>query len=312
VSAEAGTGLVLVADDSLVIRAWLRRELEGHGYQVIEAVDGEEALRTCREKAPDVVLLDVEMPKLDGHAVLAQMKRDVDLAGIPVVFCTGRTTTDDVVEGLRLGAHDYLRKPFEGPEVLARVGAALRVKNLQDQLRMRNAELERMSRNDMLTSLPNRRHLQEHLVAECASSRRHGHPLAVLMVDADQFKSINDTRGHVTGDEVLRALATRLRDACRPEDVAGRWGGEEFLVIAPHTDLDGAVALGEEIRTGVSNDAVAVTDGPPLRVTVSVGAATSAVGDLELLLRNADAALYDAKAAGRDRVRAWSDEGDAD
>jgi two-component system cell cycle response regulator len=151
---------VLVAEDSLVIRAVLVEQLQSRGYRVIEAGDGEQALAACRREQPDVVLLDVEMPHLDGHGVLAQIKADPRLADIPVVFVTSRVTTEDVVDGLRLGAHDYLRKPFEPSELLARVHAAVRNKALQDELRLRNAELELASRTDALTGLRNRRHLE--------------------------------------------------------------------------------------------------------------------------------------------------------
>ena len=136
------------------MRSMLRLLLEDEGYRVVEAVDGEEALSACGEHGPDVVLLDVEMPKLDGHGVLAAMRSSPELADIPAVFLTARATTEDVVEGLRLGAHDYLRKPFEPAELLARVSAALRVKTLQDQLRQRNIEPSAISRTDALTGLP--------------------------------------------------------------------------------------------------------------------------------------------------------------
>jgi PleD family two-component response regulator len=187
---------ILVADDSLVIRSVLRKQLQEHGHVVTEAVDGEDALRAIRDETPDVVLLDVEMPKMSGHAVLAELRSNPATAHIPVVFLTARATTADVVEGLRLGAHDYLRKPFEPAELLARVSAALRVKRLQDELRIRNIELEASSRTDALTGLPNRRHLQEQLAAAASASRRHGGSVAVLMVDVDHFKRVNDRLGH--------------------------------------------------------------------------------------------------------------------
>jgi diguanylate cyclase (GGDEF)-like protein len=292
--------LVLVAEDSLVVRTLLRRQLEHHGYRVVEAVDGEEALSVCREHGPDVILLDVEMPKLDGHGVLAALQRSPELADIPVVFLTARTTTEDVVEGLRLGAHDYLRKPFEAAELLARVSAAVRVKTLQHQLRQRNIELSAISRTDALTGLPNRRELQERLIALASAARRYHQQSAVLMVDVDHFKAVNDTRGHEAGDLVLRAVANRLRAACRTEDSAGRWGGEEFLVIAPMTDLAGGARLGERIRSSVGAAVVPVGDGADIDVTVSVGVAAGEGGDD--VLAEADAALYAAKRAGRNRV----------
>ena len=297
---------MLVAEDSLVVRTLLRRQLEEYGHRVVEAGDGEEALTVCREHGPDAILLDVEMPKLDGHGVLAALQASPELADIPVVFITAHTTTEDVVEGLRLGAHDYLRKPFEPAELLARISAAVRVKTLQDQLRQRNSELDAISRTDALTGLPNRREMEERLVATASAARRHHHSSTLLMVDVDHFKSVNDTRGHEAGDVVLRAVATGLSDVCRAEDSAGRWGGEEFLVIAPMTDLTGGMRLGERIRSRICDTAVPVEDGPPVEVTVSVGVASGDAG--EALLAEADAALYAAKRAGRNRVLSVGEE----
>jgi diguanylate cyclase (GGDEF)-like protein len=268
---------------------------------VIEAVDGEEALLMCRAEHPDVVLLDVEMPKLDGHGVLVALRADPVMADIPVVFLTGRTTTEDVVEGLRLGAHDYLRKPFEPAELLARVSAAHRVKTLQDQLRQRNAELDAMSRTDALTGMPNRRHMQDQLLATGSAMMRHGQQIGILMVDVDHFKAVNDSVGHGGGDKVLRAVAQRVTACCRTEDVAGRWGGEEFLVVCPFTDREAVAALGERIRAKVADESVPLDDGLTLVVTVSVGAASGS-GDIDTLVRRADTALYAAKDAGRDCV----------
>ena len=301
-SLESTSARVLVADDSLVIRSVLRRQLESYGHVVMEAVDGVEALRACRTDPPDIILLDVEMPNLDGHGALVQLRDDPLTADIPVVFLTGRSSTDDVVEGLRLGAHDYLAKPFEPAELLARVSAALRVKRLQDELRVRNAELEALSRTDTLTALPNRRHLQERLVEAIAWAVRHDGHVAVLMIDVDHFKRINDRFGHDAGDAVLREIASRLAAACRTEDVAGRWGGEEFLVVAATTDAAGGAQLGERLRHGVAASGITVPgqDGP-LEVTVSIGVA-SGTSDVDDLLRRADGALYESKAGGRDRV----------
>jgi diguanylate cyclase (GGDEF)-like protein len=291
---------VLVADDSLVIRSVLRKQLEDYGHEVTEAVDGVEALRLVRERAPDIILLDVEMPNLDGHQVLAELRLHPETAEIPVVFLTGRSSTEDVVEGLRLGAHDYLGKPFEPAELLARVSAALRVKGLQDQLRARNAELEAISRTDALTGLPNRRHLQERLASTAAASRRQESPMAVLMVDVDHFKSVNDRFGHDAGDVVLKDVAATLHSACRGEDVAGRWGGEEFLIVAGTTAIDGAAVLAERVRRAIASAPVQVGD-CSLEVTASIGVA-SGDGDIDELLRRADAALYEAKGGGRNRV----------
>lgn len=296
-------GTILVADDSMVVRAVLRRQLETDGHTVVEAVNGEEAIDACREYHPDVILLDVEMPVLDGHATLARLKADPQLKDIPVVFLTGRVDTADVVNGLRLGAHDYLRKPFEANELMARVSAALRTKWLQDELRARNAELDRVSRIDMLTNIYNRRHLDEHLRAVISAARRHDRSVGVLIVDIDHFKNVNDEHGHLAGDAVLREVAARLQQAMRTEDALGRWGGEEFLAVLTDTPPEGVRVMAERLRQVVAAAPFTLDDGSQIRVTVSVGH-TNGREDAEVLVHRADDALYVAKAEGRNRVAA--------
>jgi len=292
---------VLVADDSLVVRTLLRRQLEEQGHSVIEAVDGEDAIRQVREQHPDIVLLDVEMPNLDGHGVLQRLQADPEHADIPVVFLTARTTTEDVVEGLRLGAHDYLSKPFEPAELVARVSAAIRVKTLQDELRQRNNELAAMSNTDSLTTLPNRRFLQQHLLSTSTIASRDGTPIAVLMIDVDHFKRVNDTLGHNVGDVVLKEIAARLTSVCKAGEIAGRWGGEEFIVVASPCDLDAGIDLAQRLRSCISGSPIATGEGAPLDITASIGVAAGR-DDIEVLLRSADENLYTAKANGRDRV----------
>ncbi|MGA3183879.1 MAG: diguanylate cyclase [Candidatus Dormibacteria bacterium] len=296
-------GTILVADDSMVVRAVLRRQLETDGHTVVEAVNGAEAIDACREYHPDVILLDVEMPVLDGHATLERLKADPQLKDIPVVFLTGRVDTADVVNGLRLGAHDYLRKPFEANELMARVSAALRTKWLQDELRTRNAELDRVSRIDMLTNIYNRRHLDEHLRSVISAARRHDRSVGVLIVDIDHFKDVNDEHGHLAGDAVLREVAARLQQAMRTEDALGRWGGEEFLAVLTDTPPDGVRVMAERLRQVIAAAPFTLDDGSQIRVTVSVGH-TNGTEDAEVLVHRADDALYVAKAEGRNRVAA--------
>ena len=296
-------GTILVADDSMVVRAVLRRQLETDGHTVVEAVNGAEAIDACREYRPDVILLDVEMPVLDGHATLERLKADPELKDIPVVFLTGRVDTADVVTGLHLGAHDYLRKPFEANELMARVSAALRTKWLQDELRTRNAELDRVSRIDMLTNIYNRRHLDEHLRSVISAARRHDRTIGVLIVDIDHFKNVNDEHGHLAGDAVLREVASRLAQAMRTEDALGRWGGEEFLAVLTDTPPEGVRVMAERLRQVIAAAPFTLDDGSQIRVTVSVGHA-SGTEDAEVLVHRADDALYVAKAEGRNRVAA--------
>jgi diguanylate cyclase (GGDEF)-like protein len=293
---------VLVADDSGVVRAVLREQLTAQGFAVLEAEDGDQALTICRRELPDIVLLDVDMPRRDGHQVLAQLRDTDETRDIPVVFLTGRVRVADAVEGLRLGAHDYLRKPVEASELIARVSAALRIKQLEDELRRRNRELSELSRTDALTGLYNRRHLGDLMASLARRPDHHGSPTAMIMVDIDHFKRVNDAYGHAAGDQVLREVAWVLRATVGGEHVVGRWGGEEFLVVAPSTPLPEAWKLAERIRVAVEEAVVPGPDGHPLQVTVSAGC-TAGVGELENLVRLADLALYEAKNAGRNTVR---------
>ena len=299
---ERAAASVLIADDSIVVRALMRRQLEDHGFRVVEAEDGATALSLCLSERPDVALLDIEMPTMNGHEVLAALQADAELAQIPVVFVTGRTATDDVTTGLRLGAHDYLRKPFDPAELIARVSAAARVKFLQDELRARNVELDLVSRTDPLTGLANRRHAMEELPRHASAARRSGLSLSVVMFDVDHFKSINDEFGHAGGDAVLQELSARVRPILRPEDVASRWGGDEFLFVLPATDRAGASAFGERLRDAVTTTAFRLGGDRVSVVTISGGIATGDGDDPDELVRTADGALYTAKERGRNRI----------
>jgi two-component system cell cycle response regulator len=294
--------VVLLVEDSAAIRALVRRMLVAGGHTVVEAAGGAAALAVCREQQPDVMLLDVEMPEMSGWDVLAAMKADPDLRDVPVVFLTGRSDTTDMVDGLRLGAHDYLRKPCEPTELLARVQAAARVKRLQDELRQRNEDLDRISRTDALTGLRNRRHVEEYLVKLTSLARRNAEPIAVLVIDIDHFKSVNDRHGHEAGDAVLREVAGRMLGSVRLEDMVGRWGGEEFLVVLPNTAAEGAAELAERLRQVVAETPCRLADGDAVQVTISVGCAASLIDDAGRLVRSADAAMYEAKESGRNRV----------
>jgi diguanylate cyclase (GGDEF)-like protein len=297
-----GAGAVLVAEDSVPVRALLCAQLHERGYDVIEAADGEQALSRARDAHPDIVLLDIDMPRRDGYEVLAELKADPDLAALPVVFITGRTDAEDAVRGLDMGAHDYLRKPFEAEELGARVQAAMRTKRLQDDLRTLSGELARIANTDNLTGLANRRYLDEELSRLIARSERHGLPLSVLILDADRFKDVNDRHGHQAGDEALVALAARLSERLRAEDIVGRWGGEEFMVLAPDVDHGGAGTLAEALRARVAGRPIETSSGP-LPVTVSVGWAFRRPGESAAdLLERADVGLYAAKRGGRNGV----------
>ena len=295
------TATVLITDDSLVIRAVVRSHLEAEGYRVIESVDGMAALEQCRQSPPDVILMDIEMPGLDGYQVLAELKNDPELRDLPVVFLTTLTDMDSILKGLHGGAHDYLKKPFEPAELVARVAAAAHVKRLQDQLRERNSELDLLSRTDALTGLYNRRHLEVELNARHSDALRHDDPICILLLDIDHFKLVNDRHGHPAGDVVLSVFAQRLVKELRAGDVACRWGGEEFLVVLPRTDLTCALAVGERIRLAIAATPI-VAAGANIPVTVSGGCALGPAGSVDELVLASDTNLYAAKTAGRNQI----------
>jgi two-component system, cell cycle response regulator len=293
--------VVLVVDDDDDLRAAVRYELEEDGYLVIEAADGYEAINRCSAEHPDIILLDAMMPKLDGYGLLRHVKQDPSIADIPVVFMTGHDGTDAIVYVLTFGAHDYLVKPVDPSELRARVGAAVRIKKLQDHLRQANKDLERISRVDPLTGLRNRRDLEAELRLLSANAQRYELPIAALMVDIDHFKRVNDTFGHQVGDEVLADVARRLSSVARRGDLVGRWGGEEFLVILPMTSHQGARMLAERMRVTVGASPVRASRDGGVPVTVSIGCA-GGDHDTVALIARADGALYDAKRGGRNAV----------
>lgn len=295
--------LILVAEDSDTIRAVLMAQLTDNGCRVVTATNGSEALDRLTQDRPDVALLDIDMPEVDGMGVLDIVVRDPELAVIPVVFLTSRATSEDVAEGLRRGAHDYLRKPVDSGELTARLRAALRTKELADELRARNTELERLATTDDLTGLYNRRFLARELDRLIQRARRHGHLLSVAMLDIDEFKSINDHHGHAAGDSVLVELAARIQRRLRGDDMVARWGGEEFLLVLPETPPEGTAVVAESVRVAIGDEPFLLSGGA-LEVTASLGWATwQSIDSSDDLLRRADLALYAAKAAGRDTVR---------
>jgi|SRR5215207_9338447 len=298
---ERSSGLVLVAENSDAVRDELLRRLAERGHRVAGAGDGEQALALVEREIPDVVLLDHELPGIDGMTVLDRLRADDRLAAVPVIMLTQSSDPELLVEALRRGAHDYLRKPFDPAELDARVIAALRVKRLHDALLDANRRLARQALTDDLTGLANRRHGAHQLDREIALGVRHGRLLALARVDVDHFKAINDTHGHQAGDQVLAEVARRLAGAVRGGDELARWGGDEFVAILPGTDRAGALRAAERLRAAVAEAPVDAAGGA-LDVTVSIGWAHWAGDTPDDLLARADRSLYRAKDAGRNTV----------
>jgi diguanylate cyclase (GGDEF)-like protein len=292
---------VLVAHRDASLRAAARELLEGMGAGVVESGSRLEAAELVRADQPHVVLLDHAIDGALGGALVRDVAGDPELLGVAVVLMHPGADVDEVCAALAAGAVDVWTGASVAPELIARVRVAYRSRQLLDLALRRYSDLEDLAYRDELTELPNRRGASRQLDVLISRSRRHGHQLAVLLIDADRFKSINDQHGHAVGDVVLRELAARLRDRVRREDVVGRWGGEEFVVALPETTPDGAAAVAESLRAGISGTPI-TADGTSLAVTVSIGVAAWTGEDLDDLVSGADRALYAAKAAGRDRV----------
>jgi diguanylate cyclase (GGDEF)-like protein len=299
---------ILVVDDHEDNVELLRARLEARGYQVEAARDGLEALERVDARPPDLILLDVMMPKLDGIEVVRRIKGNPLLPFIPIIMQTALETTEDKVEGLDAGADDYITKPIDFAELEARVKSLLRIKALQEELARANESLLRMSQIDGLTGVDNRRHIEERLTEMYEHSARLNEPMAVVMCDVDHFKSVNDTYGHPAGDAVLRQVAEVLRETAREIDRVGRYGGEEFLVLLPGANVQDAVAFAERVRQAVAERSFTY-DGGVVRRTLSAGVAAwphPEVRHQEALVKSADDALYVAKESGRNRVVAFA------
>jgi two-component system, cell cycle response regulator len=264
---------------------------------VAEAGSRADAMSAARRCCPDVLLLHAEL-----GAALADIKGDPDLFRIAVVLIGEAPDVDAAVDALEHGAHDLLREDATAGEVVARVRAAHRAQEMQEQLLSREHDLEAMAYYDELTGVANRRFAVRQLHALLSRARRHDQELSVVLLDADRFKALNDRHGHGAGDEVLRGLAQRLRARVRAEDVVARFGGEEFLVILPDTGATGAATAAEDLRSAVAAEPFAVGR-IALPLTVSVGFATWSGEDLERLIARADRGLYAAKESGRDCVK---------
>jgi two-component system, cell cycle response regulator len=294
-------GRILVVEDDEASRGLLRAALELDGTEVLEAGTGADALRRAQCEDIDAILLDLTLPDTTGFDVLRSLKARPGTRNVPVIIVTGRTGTDECVEGLALGAHDFVRKPYDVDELLARVAAARALRARLAVLEGEAVALERLALTDALTGLDNRRAAERQLVRLTARAQRGGGAIGVLMVDVDRFKDLNDRHGHLVGDAVLRAVAERLSASARTGDIIARWGGEEFLVLLPDTNPDAAQLAAERLVAAVAAEPV-VVGATAIAVTVSVGVAAISAGKPQDLVAEADAALYQAKRDGRNRV----------
>ena len=289
---------ILAAEDNPVFQSMLRTLLRKWGYDAVMAHNGNEALQILEgTDAPRLAVLDWMMPGVDGVQICRRVRSTHPDPYIYILLLTARTESHDLVEGMDAGADDYLTKPFNAQELRVRIRAGRRILDLQDAL-------HRQATHDGLTGLLNRNSILNRVREEVARNHREGRPVAVLMVDIDRFKAVNDTHGHLAGDEVLREAAARMSAVARCYDGVGRYGGEEFLIVLPGCDTPSAVIQAERLREAIAATPFAIPQ-RDLIVTCSVGVASSARLAGELLVRHADEALYQAKSNGRNRVR-WA------
>ena len=302
---------ILIVDDHEDNVELLRARLESWGFETLSATDGQEALTMIETKLPDLVLLDIMMPKIDGIEVARRVKNNPDLPFIPIIMQTALDSTENKVEGLEAGADDYITKPIDFPELKARVKSMLRIKRLQEEIEERerelmeaNQRLRHMSQTDALTGLDNRRHIETRIEEMFEHAKRLGEPFSCVMVDLDKFKSVNDEYGHQAGDAVLRQLAKILKHEVREIDHAGRYGGEEFILLLTGTVLDAEVTFAERVRKAIESHTFTFDNGAIQR-TASFGVAAwphPKITSCDGLVRAADDALYVAKETGRNRV----------
>jgi two-component system cell cycle response regulator len=299
---------IMIIDDSAKQRELIIQTLKKLNIfdQYREAKDGLEGFKALLNTPVDLIISDLEMPHIDGFKFISMIKTRPELQDIPVIILTSSEDSDSKIKGLELGANDYVTKPFNPGELVARVNVQLQIKSLQDQLKRSNELLRELSYTDFQTSLYNKRYLMKTLGGEINRAERSNQCFSLIFLDIDFFKEVNDNYGHQNGDIVLTAIAKTIQSGVRNYATVARYGGEEFAIVLPGIPLAGALVVAERMRETIQ----ALSFAPPmgdLRITGSFGVATypsEHVNDIDSLLRQADDALYRAKQKGRNRVEA--------
>lgn len=295
---------ILIADDDRVSCKLLGGLLTKWGYEVDVVYNGVDAqFALLKPDAPQLAILDWVMPGLNGVEVIKELRAVHRESYTYILLLTSKGQKEDILEGLDAGADDYLKKPFDAQELRARLHAGSRVLDLERRLKCALETAEYRATHDFLSGVYNRVAIMELLSREASRCARAGEKMSVLMVDVDHFKTINDTYGHLAGDQVIKQLMVRMSLALRPYDSVGRFGGEEFLVLTPNCALSEAMGVAERLRLSIATDNIVTTESA-IPVTVSVGVSTIQEGatDMNLALQAADQALYEAKHRGRNRV----------
>jgi diguanylate cyclase (GGDEF)-like protein len=293
---------VLIVDDDALQCSHLAQVMKGWDAEPFTAQTLADALRLHKDARPDLVLLDVMMPHVDGYKLAQMFKRNATF--VPIILLTALEDIDSKRRGLSAGADEFLTKPVNTLELQIRMSSMLRIKRLADELERVNRELAEAATVDPLTGVANRRAVEQRLTHEFQRARRYKHPFTCVLIDIDHFKMVNDNYGHPIGDKVLIEVAIAIRGAIRNTDMVARFGGEEFIVLAPETAPPAAGLVADRIRTAITERTAAKSDQGLPTVTASLGVASTDLAvatETELVLR-ADQALYRAKHEGRNRV----------
>ena len=307
---------ILIVDDTSKNIQVVASTLKEDGYQMAFAQSGKTAIEKTLANKFDLILLDIMMPEMNGFEVCEQLKKNPGTKDIPVMFFTAKADIESIVRGFELGGVDYLTKPFNRKELLARVRTHLSLKHYREALELSNRklkkanaelleyqkELERAARTDSLTKLSNRRDMLEKIDAEKIRADRNQNPFSIVLGDIDNFKLFNDEHGHDCGDFVLVSVAERMSVRIRKQDTAARWGGEEFLLLLPETDLEGGGFLAESLRAEIADSDYHYKNNS-FKITMTFGVSSfSQAEDIEQCIKMADNALYTGKRLGKNRV----------
>jgi diguanylate cyclase (GGDEF)-like protein len=295
---------ILIIDDSRLIREMLRDILQPAGYRIIDAESGKEGIAIARRSRPDLVIIDIVMPGMDGIDACRILNKGSDTSGIPVIILTVRASTADIKAGLEAGAVDYITKPFNADELLARVNSAFKIKEFKDQITSLKLRFKEITSTDDLTGLRNAAYFWDYLGRKVKKAAKKEAPLSVVIVDLDNFKTINDSFGHIFGDEVLKEAAQILKTALGKKGLIARYGGEEFVAVLPNIGGDRAFAVAEKMRQSLAEREFS-REGKTFSISTSCGVATMVhdprgqTNEPISLFERADRALYEAKTAGK-------------
>lgn len=305
---------IVVLDDNNQNLKLISDVLEDVGYDVSLCLTSYQLLDYLEEELPDIIILDIMMPDMNGFEVCKRIKAIERLKDIPIIFLSAKTETVDIVYGLEIGGVDYVTKPFRPIELIARIKTHLEIKTIRDELKEKNMELialneqlEEYAIKDTLTKLYNRRMILAKFEEEISRCKRNFEVFSIILLDIDYFKDINDKFGHNFGDEVLKVFASLLTSSKRVQDLVARWGGEEFLIILPCTEKSGAMIVAERIRQQISEYEYHSSAGN-IHITATFGVAEFNKEDsVEKIIRKADYALYYGKDNGRNQINAYDE-----